>query len=119
MSNDSVPAAVDFVHDEGEPSVHVSRSRCCDYVDRPAALFYERNKQQLLSNWEDRLAKSLIYVAVVLLLYILLVVITIIHDTYSVCGISEKRSNVSTLVLFIDKIYQDFFHFFIDCFPYS
>ena len=85
----------------------------------PAALFYERNKQQLLSNWEDRLAKSLIYVAVVLLLYILLVVITIIHDTYSVCGISEKRSNVSTLVLFIDKIYQDFFHFFIDCFPYS
>ena len=56
----------------------------CDCVDRPAALFYERNKQQLLSNWEDRLAKSLIYVAVVLLLYILLVVITIIHDTYSV-----------------------------------
>ena len=60
------------------------------FVDRPAALFYERNKQQLLSNWEDRLAKSLIYVAVVLLLYILLVVITIIHDTYSV-SVKKKQ----------------------------
>ena len=53
-------------------------------------MFYERNKQQLLSNWEDRLAKSLIYVAVVLLLYILLVVITIIHDTYSV-SVKKKQ----------------------------
>ena len=84
MSNDSVSAAVDFVHDEGEPSVQVPNVVTSYCVDRPAALFYERNKQQLLSNWEDRLTKSLVYVAVVILLYILLVVITIIHDTYSV-----------------------------------
>ena len=81
MSNDSVSAAVDFVHDEGEPSGSVE---VVTMFHRPAALFYERNKQQLLSNWEDRLTKSLVYVAVVILLYILLVVITIIHDTYSV-----------------------------------
>ena len=63
----------------------VSRCPCVVTIfHRPAALFYERNKQQLLSNWEDRLTKSLVYVAVVILLYILLVVITIIHDTYSV-----------------------------------
>ena len=46
--------------------------------------FYEINKNHLHELWDNVTSKSLIYVSIVFLVYIVLVSLTILHETYQV-----------------------------------
>ena len=46
--------------------------------------FYEINKNHLNELWDNATSKSLIYVSIVFLVYIVLMSLTILHETYQV-----------------------------------
>ena len=46
--------------------------------------FYEINKNHLNELWDNVTTKSLVYVSIVFLVYIILVSLTILHETYQV-----------------------------------
>ena len=46
--------------------------------------FYEINKNHLNELWDNVSTKSLVYVSIVFLVYIILVSLTILHETYQV-----------------------------------
>ena len=46
--------------------------------------FYEINKNHLNEIWDNITSKSLVYVSIMVLVYIVLVSLTILHETYQV-----------------------------------
>ena len=53
--------------------------------------FYEINKNHLNDLWDNAAIKSLVYVSLVFIVYMLLVSLTILHETYQVT--SNAKSN--------------------------
>ena len=53
--------------------------------------FYEINKNHLNELWDNATSKSLIYVSIVFLVYIVLMSLTILHETYQVAISYQKR----------------------------
>ena len=59
--------------------------------------FYEINKNHLNELWDNVTSKSLIYVSIVFLVYIVLVSLTILHETYQV-AIDKTHLWIFTLI---------------------
>ena len=69
--------------------------------------FYEINKNHLNELWDNVTSKSLVYVSIVFLVYIILVSLTILHETYKVAYLKLRLFWIRSLSLRTMETYRE------------
>ena len=69
--------------------------------------FYEINKNHLHELWDNVTSKSLVYISIVFLVYIILVSLTILHETYTVAYLKLRLFWIRSLSLRTMETYRE------------
>ena len=69
--------------------------------------FYEINKNHLNELWDNVTSKSLVYISIVFLVYIILVSLTILHETYKVAYLKLRLFWIRSLSLRTMETYRE------------